>query len=162
MFSSYLKDFDSLLFSNPWLPVKCDAEQCGSACFPYSNIDKSIWREYPVYCRCCVEDGWTHALLFYFHFQFFSPNRIYIFWTIFSAVSVLKKKDVHVQVLIIFLLMNFCLTESHILTCIIECALHIPMLCCAYWNVYCATVVWFCFYCCCISGVYLWSAMSES
>lgn len=48
LFSSYLKEFDSLLFSNPWLPVKCDVEQCGSSCSPYGNVDKSIWRIYPV------------------------------------------------------------------------------------------------------------------
>lgn len=44
----------------------------------------------------------------------------------------------------LLLLMNVCLTESHILTNITECALHLPMRCCAYWNVYCATVVCFC------------------
>lgn len=36
-------------------------------------------------------------------------------------------------------------TESHMLTHAIECAPHLPTLCCACWNEYCAMVVWLLF-----------------
>lgn len=147
VFSSYLKEFDSLLFSNPWLPIKCDVERLFFS--PYGNIDKSIWRTYLVNCRW--RWSWIHTLSFYDHFQCFSPERIHILNGYWFKVKFLLT------------LMNLCLTESHILTHVIDCALHLPMLCCAYWNVYCAIsgLVLF-LYCCCISGVYLWSALSGS
>lgn len=152
LFASYLKEFDSLLFSNPWLPVKCDVERLFFFCFfsPYDNIDKSIWRTYLAYCSCCFEDE-VHALSSYDHLQCFSPRRI----------GVLNSCRFKVKFLLS--LMNLCLTEpytdprhwmcttfANALLCLLKCIL------CYQWfgSVF--------FYCCCISGVYLWSALSGS
>lgn len=123
-----------MLRSDPWPPIKCDAEQCGSACFPYGNVDKSIWRTHPVHCRSCF------FLLSLSVLESEMDLRLGAFFGSKRLIGPLCTSSNHHV-----LLMNFCLTESHILTRIIECALHLPMLCCAYWNVYCATVVWFCF-----------------
>lgn len=92
------------------------------------------------------------TLLLFHDFQFFSPKRIHVLDSSFPRFKTGCHKSPFNHLL---LLMNFCLTESHILTNVIECALHFPMLCCAYWNVYCAMVVWFCFFIAAVSVVFI-------
>lgn len=88
----------------------------------------------------------AHDLLFYCHLQFFRPNR---------NCNRLSCSHFNCYVLSI----NLCVTESHIPTHIIECALHLQMLCCAYWKhiLWFGSVILLLLYRWC-----LWSATSES
>lgn len=52
IFSSCLKDFDSLPHSNPWFVFQFGVAQYGSACFAYKSNQKSFQRAFLVYWRC--------------------------------------------------------------------------------------------------------------
>lgn len=128
IFSSYFKNFDSWLFSDPW-----------SACFPYGSIDKSIWRTYTVYCRCCFEDV--------------PPPTICCSTVTFSSsdqTGTVTDCHVHISTAI------FCQ-----LTCVLQRAIYRPTSLNVHYickcsavpieNIYCGLVLLF--YCCCIGGV---------
>lgn len=141
--------------SNPWLPVKCDVEQCGSACFPYGNVDKSVLKDIlsvVLYSKSCFErceNPHSDILLSlnpsvqkgsFFH----SLQQTVIFKSHFVDELLSNRApytDPHLWM---------CTTFANALLCLLKCIL------------LCSGGLVLLFYCCCISGVCLWSAMSES
>lgn len=134
LLSSYLKEFDLCYVAIPDLPSNVMQSSVGALVFRTATSTN----QFEGHIRCTVG-----AVFFLLSLSVLESKMDLCLGAFFSSKRLIgplcTSSNHHV------LLMNFCLTESHILTRISECALHLPMLCCAYWNVCCATVVWFCF-----------------
>lgn len=125
-FSSYLMEFDSLLLSSSWLPVKCDVEQCGARLF---SRTETLTNQ--------IEGHMLALLLRWLNVCFLILVSTRDPCWDRSLTCVVWKCPTS------FIL--FCwwaVWKSRTVTHVSECALCLPTLCCASSHVYCATMVW--------------------